>query len=114
MSDVHARILSSAETMYAGALSTFEAQKYWWTEMTAGAAFGAASFLTVDPETPEEIRFRADLIRKQAADLMERSRVSWVRRETEHRMQGTGRKSSKDETRRIEEFVLSLISDAIL
>lgn len=114
MADVHGRILKSAENMYAGALAAFEGERFWWAEITAGAAMGAAMFLATDTETPANVGDRARLIISQAKDIAERARTAWVRKEAEGRLQGSS--SHSGITRQMDdivEYIHSLVSKAV-
>lgn len=88
MSAVHERVLISAQNLYNGALEAFEPGRYWLAESTAGASIGGAAFLMFDPETPPEIKVRAEILFKQAKALADQTRKAWIRRETEGRLSG--------------------------
>lgn len=108
MSDTHRRILDGAERIYAGALSSYNEREWWWAELNAGAAMGAAAFIAADPETPDELRVIGEELLSDARSLAERARVAWVKVQSEGRMSGISVEKALSSGDEVVEFLLSV------
>jgi len=82
MSRVHERVLAAAENIYSAAGEAFDAESYWWAELSAGGAMGLSTFLTEDSETPDSIRDRAYRLFDLSRDFASKARTAWLHQQT--------------------------------
>ncbi len=107
MSDTHRRILDGAERIYAGAQSSYDEREWWWAELNAGVAMGAAALIAADPETPDEMRVIGEELLSHAKTLAERARVALVKAQSEGRMSGVSVEKALSSTDDVVAFLLS-------
>ncbi len=88
MSTVHERLLATARNLLGLSSDSFRFRKYFKATQEASAALGLLNFLTVDPETPDEVLVVVKKIHEVTRKRVYDSHLRMLRSRLEPRLSG--------------------------
>lgn len=95
MPDAFERLMGVSKNIYMAASGAFAAGKFYRCEILALGAVGMTSFLRDDNETSEDMKVRAETLRKACRDLAFQARAAFMELRQKPSLSGTSRLSVK-------------------